>query len=205
MAMSTLLPVDVRAVPRSLVLNPPLTDAEFEALCHANDNVQFERTKEGVIHMNPPAGLFTGDGNAEIIHQLRSWWDTHLKGRATDSNTGFYLPDGSVLSPDAAYVSPKTLKDLTKAELAGFPHLCPDFVIELLSASDSLVKTQEKMDRWIENGAQLGWLIDPYAKKAYIYAPGVPVTIVAAASIQGSGVVEGFALDLLAIWRRYEM
>jgi Uma2 family endonuclease len=70
-----------------------------------------------------------------------------------------------VLSPDAAYVSPKVLKGLTKAELAGFPHLSPDFVIELLSASDSLVKTQEKMDRWIENGAQLGWLIDPYAKK----------------------------------------
>jgi Uma2 family endonuclease len=74
-----------------------------------------------------------------------------------------------------------------------------------LSASDSLVKTQEKIDRWIENGAQLGWLIDPYAKKAYIYAPGVPVTIVAAASIQGGGVVEGFSLDLLAIWRRYEI
>jgi hypothetical protein len=65
--MSTLLPVDVRFAARTLVLDPPMTDAEFEELCRANDNVQFERTKEGVIHMNPPAGLFTGDGNAEII------------------------------------------------------------------------------------------------------------------------------------------
>ena len=94
MAMSTLLPVDMRAVSRSLVLDPPLTDAELEALCRANDNVQFERTREGVIHMNPPAGLFTGDGNAEIIHQLRSWWNTHLKGRATIPTPDSICPMG---------------------------------------------------------------------------------------------------------------
>ena len=205
MPMSTLLPVDIRFAARTLVLDPPMTDAEFEELCRANDNVQFERTKEGVIHMNPPAGLFTGDGNAEIIHQLRSWWNTHLEGRATDSNTGFYLPDGSVLSPDAAYVSPKALKGLTKAELAGFPHLCPDFVIELLSASDSLVKTQEKMDRWIENGAQLGWLIDPYAKNVHVYAPGVQPAVFSECVIPGSGPVEGFALDLAKVWRCYKI
>jgi Uma2 family endonuclease len=203
--MSTLLPVDVRFAARTLVLDPPMTDAEFEELCRANDNVQFERTKEGVIHMNPPAGGLSGDGNAEIIWQLRDWWKSHRRGKVFDSNTGFYLADGSMLSPDAAYVSVERLNGLTKDQLTGFPRLCPDFVIELLSASDSLASTQKKMERWIENGAKLGWLIDPYVQKVYVYAPGLPPASVAEACINGSGPVEGFVLDLQEIWRCYEV
>jgi Uma2 family endonuclease len=203
--MSTLLPVDVRFAARTLVLDPPMTDAEFEELCRANDNVQFERTKEGVIHMNPPAGGLSGDGNAEIIWQLRDWWKSHRRGKVFDSNTGFYLADGSMLSPDAAYVSVERLNGLTKDQLTGFPRLCPDFVIELLSASDSLASTQEKLERWIGNGAKLGWLIDPYAQKVYVYAPGLRSAIVAEASVYGAGPVEGFVLDLQEIWRCYEV
>ena len=205
MAMSTLLPVDVRFAARTLVLDPPMTDAEFEELCRANDNVQFERTKEGVIHMNPPAGGLSGDGNAEIIWQLRDWWKSHRRGKVFDSNGGFYLADGSMLSPDAAYVSVEKLNGLTKDQLTGFPRLCPDFVIELLSVSDSLASTQEKMERWIENGAKLGWLIDPYVQKVYVYAPGLPPASVAEACINGAGPVEGFELDLQEIWRCYEV
>ncbi len=127
-----------------MVLDPPLTDAEFEALCAANDLVHFERTREGEILMHPPAGGFTSQGNAEIVSQLRSWWKTHRRGRVYDSNAGFYLPDGSMLSPDAAYVLPEKLKGLTKDELTGFPRLCPDFVVELFSKSDSMAETKEK-------------------------------------------------------------
>ena len=205
MAMSTLLPVDVRFAARTLVLDPPMTDAEFEELCRANDNVQFERTREGVIQMNPPAGGLTSDGNAEIIWQLRDWWKSHRRGKVFDSNGGFYLADGSMLSPDAAYVSVEKLNGLTKDQLTGFPRLCPDFVIELLSVSDSLASTQEKMERWIENGAKLGWLIDPYVQKVYVYAPGLPPASVAEACINGAGPVEGFELDLQEIWRCYEV
>jgi len=204
-AMSTLLPVDVRFAARTLVLDPPMTDAEFEELCRANDNVQFERTREGVIQMNPPAGGLTSDGNAEIIWQLRDWWKSHRRGKVFDSNGGFYLADGSMLSPDAAYVSVEKLNGLTKDQLTGFPRLCPDFVIELLSVSDSLASTQEKMERWIENGAKLGWLIDPYVQKVYVYAPGLPPASVAEACINGAGPVEGFELDLQEIWRCYEV
>ncbi len=205
MPMSTLLPVDMRAVTRSLVFDPPMTDAEFEALCRANDNVQFERTQEGVIHMNPPAGGLSGDGNAEIIWQLRDWWKSHRRGKAYDSNTGFYLPDGSMLSPDAAYVSLEKLNGLTKSQLTGFPRLCPDFVIELLSASDSLAATKEKLKQWIENGAHLGWLVDPYARVVHVYAPGVSAVIVTDTKVHGSGPIEGFILDVEEIWRCYEV
>ena len=165
--MHTLLSIEAE-LPRSLILDPPLTDAEFEALCAANDLIYFERTREGEILMQSPAGGFTSDGNAEIVSQLRSWWKTHRRGRVFDSSGGFFLPDGSMLNPDAAYVLPHRLKGLTKDDLTGFPRLCPDFVIELLSISDSVPKAQQKMELWIENGAALGWLIDPYKKSVYV-------------------------------------
>jgi Uma2 family endonuclease len=200
----TLLPIDA-ATPRSLVLDPPLTDAELEALCAASDWFGFERTREGEILMHPPAGGFTSDGNAEIVSQLRSWWKTHRRGRVFDSSGGFFLPDGSMLNPDASYVLPQTLREINKEQLTGFPRLCPDFVVELLSISDSLSKAQQKMERWIENGAALGWLIDPYNKKVYVYQPGCEAAAVSGNAIQGQGPVEGFTLDLDELWRCYEI
>lgn len=202
--MITLLPVDAET-PRSLVLNPRLTDCEFEALCAANDWFGFERTREGEILMNPPAGGFTSSGNAEIVAQLHFWWKVHRQGRTFDSSAAFFLPDGSVLSPDAAYVLPKKLEGLTKDDLTGFPRLCPDFVVELLSKSDSVPKAQEKMERWIENGATLGWLIDPYQKKVYIYGSGREAAVVPGKVVLGSGPVDGFNLDLEEVWRCYEI
>jgi Uma2 family endonuclease len=87
------------------------------------------------------------------------------------------------------------------ADSIGFPRLCPDFVIELLSPTD----TQEKMQRWIENGVQLGWLIDPYSRKVYVYAPGTPPVTVADSAVRGSGPVRGFVLDLARVWRCHEL
>jgi Uma2 family endonuclease len=200
----TLLPIDA-ATPRSLVLDPPLTDAELQALCAASDWFSFERTREGEILMHPPAGGFTSDGNAEIVSQLRSWWKTHRRGRVFDSSGGFFLPDGSMLNPDASYVLPQTLRGVDKEQLTGFPRLCPDFVVELLSISDSLSKAQQKMERWIENGAALGWLIDPYNKKVYVYQPEREAAAVSGNAIQGQGPVEGFTLDLDELWRCYEI
>ncbi len=97
-----------------------------------------------------------------------------------------------MLSPDASYVLPNKLKGLTKDELTGFPHLCPDFVVELLSVSDTLPKAREKMERWIENGVTLGWLIDPYKKKVYVYEPGGQDTVVSGNAISGEGSGRGF-------------
>jgi Uma2 family endonuclease len=202
--VDTLLPVDAET-PRSLVLDPPLTDAQFQELCFANDWFRFERTREGEILMHPPTGSFTSGGNAEIIGQLHSWWKTHRRGRTYDSNGGFFLPDGSMLNPDASYVLPQKLKGLTKDDLSGLPYLCPDFIIELLSVSDSLPKAKKKMERWIENGVALGWLIDPYKKTVYVYGPGREAAAVSGNAIHGSGPVEGFILDLDELWRCYEI
>lgn len=155
--------------------------------------------------MNPPTGMLTGDGNAEVTYQLRAWWHTHHEGRVSDSNTGFFLPDGSMLSPDAAYVLPEQLMGLTKAQLSGLLRLCPAFVVELLSPSDSLVETGKKMESWIANGAQLGWLIDPDRQRVIVYQPGQEPRESSALKLDGSGPVQGFSLDLGKLWRCYEV
>jgi len=155
--------------------------------------------------MHPPTGLLTSDGNAEITSQLRLWWKAHRRGRVANSNGTFFLADSSMLSPDASYVLPNKLKGLTKDELTGFPRLCPDFVVELLSVSDTLPKAREKMERWIENGVTLGWLIDPYKKKVYVYEPGGQDAVVSGNAISGKGPVERFTLDLDELWRCYEV
>jgi Uma2 family endonuclease len=203
--MSTLPRFEIFSLPRSLVVDPPLTDSEFEAMCLKNDDVQFERTSEGAIRMNPPTGAFTGDSNSEIIRQLRNWWHTHQRGRAFDNNTGFFLPDGSMLSPDAAYVLPEQLKGMTREQLTGFLRLCPAFVVELLSASDSLAETDKKMHRWIANGAQLGWMIDPYRKRVTIYQHGQQPREFSALQLDGEGPVQGFTLEVANVWRCYEV
>lgn len=182
-----------------------MSDEEFEAFCMRNDDVRIERTREGAIRMHPPTGLLTGDGNSEINRQFRSWWDAHTKGRVLDSNTGFFLPDGSMLSPEAAYVTAEQLKGVTRKQLTGFPRVFPAFVIELLSASDSLAETSEKMHRWIANGAQLGWLIDPYRQVESVYGAGREPIESSALKVDGSGPVEGFSLDLGKVWRCYEV
>jgi Uma2 family endonuclease len=168
-----------------------------------NDDIQIERRKDGVVDLNPPVGGFTGSANAAITYQLRKWWHTHHRGIAVGSSVGFFLPDGSMLSPDAAYVLPEQCEGLTATQRAGFPHYCPAFVIELLPAADKLVWTQEKMWLWIANGAHLGWLVDPYQQKVFVYEPGSETHVVEHTA-HGSGLVAGFALDLSEVWNCYE-
>jgi Uma2 family endonuclease len=200
--MSTIL--EIPKLPSTVVLDPPLTDEEFEKLCAANDFARLERTKEGKIVVNAPAGGDTSSGNIEIGAQLRDWWKQHRQGRVFDSSGGFFLPDGSVLNPDASYATADQMRGLTKEDRKHFLRLTPAFVIELLSASDSLTETKRKMETWIANGAKLGWLIDPYNRNVLIYEPGQAVRLETADKVAGNGPVAGFVLDLTAVWSLYE-
>ena len=202
--MATLLRIDTETLPRVLVLDPPITDAEFETLCRENREIRLERTKEGAVRMNPPTGGWTGSGNIEISTQLNIWWSTHERGSVFDSSTAFGLPDGSTLSPDASHVSQERLRALPKGALRGFPPVCPDFVIELRSESDSIQELKNKMDDWIANGAQLAWLIDPWERQAYVFRPNTTPGLVTANQLAGEGPVVGFVLDLARVWRRYQ-
>lgn len=195
---------DLPATVRSLRFYPPLSDAELEDFCSRNDDYRIERTRKGVIQVLTPTGLDTGGGNAELIVQLRVWVKKYRKGRAFDSNAGFYLPDGSMLSPDASFLSNETLAKVPEGGRKHIPHICPDFVIELISESDTLAGSKKKMTLWIINGVKLGWLVEPKKERIWVYLPDAaePATI-SGSFIEGTGPIEGFRLDLEELWEEY--
>src|SRR5579859_7573638 len=112
--------LELPELPARLAWDTPLSDEDFERAAMESEWAQLERTKEGEIIVNAPAGGFTGDGNSEVIYQLRAWWKTHKRGRAYDGNCGFFLSDGSCYAPDAAYVTSEQLKGFTSKQLSGF-------------------------------------------------------------------------------------
>ena len=188
----------------SVVLEPPLTDEEFEKLCMSTESVKLERSKEGKIIVNPPAGLDSSSGNIEISRQLANWWCEHQKGRVFDSSAGFFLPDGSSLSPDGAYATAEQMCGLSREDRKRFGRFAPAFVIELRSATDNLSESKKKMETWMQNGSKLGWLIDPYERKVWVYEPGKPPRSKSGNKITGTDPVEGFVLDLEAVWSYYQ-
>jgi Uma2 family endonuclease len=197
--------LEVPDLPIRLGWNKPLSDDEFECLAMSNEFMQLERSKEGELILNAPSGGFTSTGNAEIIYQLRTWWKTHKKGRVFDSNTGFFLSDGSSYSPDAAYVTAEQLAGLTRKDMERFLRLCPAFVIELVSKSDRRKAGEAKMHDWIANGAKLAWLIDPYKKSVTVYEPDRKTRTTRAEIVSGTGPVAGFAFNAADVWSCYEL
>lgn len=192
-------------MPDKIILEPDLSNEEFEELCAANGNLRLERTREGVIQVNAPAGSATGDGNSEIGYQLRAWWKSHRRGRVYDSSLGVFLPDGSALGPDAAYLTEKQVRLLRGEDLKHFLPFAPAFVIELLSESDSPKDAARKMQRWIENGVALGWLVNPFARTVTIYEADSETRVETGNKVIGAGPVDGFVLELEDVWRSYEL
>jgi Uma2 family endonuclease len=178
-----------------------LTDEDYFAFCAANPELNVERTREGEIVIVPPAGGESDFRTLEAAGDLREWAKKDRRGKAFASSVQFLLPDGSGLSPDAAWVSNKRLAALTKVELRKFPRLVPEFVIEVMSPSDRLASAQKKMQLWAANGVDLGWLIDGDNRRVFVYrGASEPRVVTNAASIAGEGPVEGFVLPLGEIW-----
>ncbi|MEO7650080.1 MAG: Uma2 family endonuclease [Bryobacteraceae bacterium] len=179
-----------------------MTEDEFFDFCASNPGLRIERTARGEIIIMPPAGFETGFRNNDLCRQLGNWAKADGRGVALDSNTEYVLPNGAALSPDASWVSKSRLEQFTKEQKRRFLPLCPDFVIELLSPSDRLKTVKAKMEEWIDNGVDLGWLIDADSKTVYIYRPGQPPTELAGAGeIVDEGPVAGFRLDLRDVWQ----
>jgi len=174
---------------------------EFFDFCQANSDWQIERSAEGEIIIMPPVGLDSGNFELEAAGQLRNWARRDGRGKAYGPNTGFELPKGAMRAPDAAWVSLRRLEVLTPEQRTRFAPVCPEFVVEIKSPSDSLPRLKRKMREWLENGAELAWLVVPDAKTVYIYRPGAPVeTVEGASRLAGDGPIQGFELDLTDIW-----
>jgi Uma2 family endonuclease len=181
-----------------LELTLELTDEQFFQLCTDNRDLRFERTASGGLIIMPPTGSETGRRNSDLNYQLQSWsrQNKHL-GVAFDSSTGFKLPDGTDISPDAAWVRRDRWDGLTPEQKEKFAPICPDFVVELRSTTDSLEKLRAKMKVYVKNGAKLGWLLDRKNRKVEISRQGSDVEILdSPATLSGEDVLPGFVLDL---------
>jgi len=193
--------IEIRPVVLRLQPVLHLTDDQLFELCQLNSELHIERTPEGELLIMPPAGWESSNQNLELSAQLLMWAKRDATGVATDSSGGFRLPNGAMRSPDAAWVRRSRLAALTRRQKQRFLPLCPDFVIELRSPSDNLSALQAKMDEYIENGAQLGWLIDPLEKRVYVYRPQRQVErLDGPAALSGDPELPGLVLDLSAIW-----
>jgi Uma2 family endonuclease len=190
---------------RPLVIHLPeslrLSEEDFYEFCQLNRELKVERTASGVILIGSPTGGETGSRNSEITAQLRFWSKRDGTGVAFDSSTGFILPNGAERSPDAAWVLRARLDQLSPESKRKFLPLCPDFVIELKSPSDSFEDLQAKMEEYIENGSQLGWLLVPDRRRIYVFCRGEAMRLVERVSdISGEPLLRGFTLDLKDVW-----
>ncbi|MGB5963190.1 MAG: Uma2 family endonuclease [Coleofasciculaceae cyanobacterium] len=192
--------VAIITLPPTLELMIDLTDEQFFELCQKNRDYRFERTAQGELIIMPPTGSETGNHNGKITQRLMNWADTNELGIVFDSSTGFKLPNGANRSPDASWIKIERWNALTAEQQGKFAPICPDFVVELLSPTDSLSTTRKKMQEYIDNGAKLGWLLNRKNQQVEIYRPGQPVEILQSpSSLSGEDLMPGFNLKLQGI------
>ena len=178
-----------------------MTDHEFFVFCQLNPEWHMECTSTGDLIIMPPTVGWTGTRNFTLIGIFSRWVEADGTGLGFDSSTGFVLPNGAKRSPDLAWVTRARWEALTAEEKEEFPPLCPDFVVKLRSRSDDLATLQAKMQEYMANGAQLGWLIDPQEKKVYIYRPNAEVDCLEnPMTISGEPLLSGFTLNLQQLW-----
>jgi Uma2 family endonuclease len=188
------------AIPKGFRITPE----QFEQLAYAEQLARLELTKTGELIVMSPTGGTAGRKNSRLTQQLRNWADRNGTGEVFDSSTVFVLPSGARRSPDVSWIQLERWNQLTQAQQDGFPPIAPDFVIELVSPSDlknqRYEDLQAKMQEYLDNGVQLGWLIEPKAKTVEIYRPSESVEILNnPPTLSGEDILPGFTLDLTEI------
>ncbi|NET35980.1 MAG: Uma2 family endonuclease [Cyanothece sp. SIO1E1] len=201
MATTLLIQTETTPMRVSLPAIAPMTRDQFYAFCQANRDLRIERTASGEVVIIPPAFSDIGNRNFNLAVQLGIWAEQDGTGLGFDSSAGFTLANGATRSPDAAWIKAERWNTLTEAEKASFAPICPDFVIELRSASDSLRSLKAKMQEYIDNGALLGWLIDRKNRTVYIYRHNqTPQILENPDQIIGGPELPGFSLLMAKIW-----
>lgn len=200
--MTTLL-IQTESLP--LIVNFPalvqMTPTQFYEFCQANPDLRIERTATWEVIIMPPTFSDTGNRSGKAFQQLANWSDQDGTGETFDSSTGFTLPNEATRSPDASWIKSDRWNALTEGERASFAPICPDFVIELRSASDTLSNLQAKMHEYIDNGAVLGLLIDRKNRTVHIYRPHqLPEILDNPEAVSGDPELPGFVLQMAKIW-----
>ncbi len=194
------LVIEEEYLPATLTAGP-MSDEEFAKFCAKYPDSFIEMTVEGELVIMPPNYPLSSAQGGEVFRQLGDWARSDKRGIATDATGGYVLPSGARRSPDAAWVPKDRLRAMDLKELKKFWHLCPPFVIEVRSTWDRLPKLRRKMQEWIDNGAELAWLIDPERRAVEVYRPQqAPEVLEAIDGISAGAPVEGFTLQLARVW-----
>jgi Uma2 family endonuclease len=203
--MSTTTSTNAEREPVVLHFSPLLkkmSEEEFYEFCRVNPDLSLELSSEGDLIIMPPTGGKTGRRNFKLNLRLGTWTEKDGTGQAFDSSTVFALPNGAKRSPDFAWITNERWHALTEEEQERFPPLCPDFVVELRSRTDTLKNLREKMEEYMANGAQLGWLIDPQERRVYVYRPEASAVeqLDDPRVVSGEPLLRGLELELREIW-----
>lgn len=178
-----------------------LTSEQFFQLCSDNPDLRLELTAQKEIVIMPPSGSENSGRNFDLAVQLGQWMKGDKTGKGFESSAGFTLPNGAVRAPDLAWIHRERWAALSKEQREKFAPICPDFVVEIRSKRDILRELKAKMLEYIDNGAQLAWLIDPFRRKVYVYRPGhEPRQLDAPESVSADPVLRGFTMQMSEIW-----
>jgi Uma2 family endonuclease len=179
------------------IKNVELSDDQFYQLCQINEDWKLEQTAKGELIIMPPVGAISGNRESEFNADVVIWNRQSKLGKVFSSSTVFTLPNGGKRSPDVAWIANERWESLSIKEKEKFAKICPDFVIELRSRTDSLSQLQEKMQEYLNSGLRLGWLIDPQNQQVEIYRQNQSVEIVSLpTSLSAENVLPGFILEL---------
>ena len=189
------------ALPARLRPPAPLSDDELMAFSEANKPCKVERLATGEILVMTVSGFENNRREAYVVSELTAWAEMDGRGVTFSSNAGFNLSDGSTLSPDGGWVEAGRLAALTQHQRERFLPFAPDFILEILSPSDSLADLDAKMEQWIANGVRLAWRIDPFAASVAIYQSGGSLVVLEHPEVvEGTGPIAGFQLKMARVW-----
>jgi len=178
-----------------------LTDDQFFLLCQENETLILERNANGDLIVMPLRGAAISIITVELTAQIYSWNEQTKLGVAFSSTTGFQLANGAVRCPHASWILLSRWHDLTAEQKEKFVPFAPDFVVELVSATDDLKRVRAKMAEYRDNGSRLGWLINRELKQVEVYRPREEIEILESPnSLSGETVLPGFVLDMESIW-----
>lgn len=178
-----------------------MTDEELFHFCEQNKHVPIERDDNHQILFMPPVSSEYAGKNSSLNADLVIWNRKLKSGLTFDSSAGFYLPDTSMRSPDASWISRERWNALTEDQRKGFAYIVPDFVVELASPSDSIAQLKLKMEQYRNNGVRLGWLIDPKTETVFIYRIDGTVSKIEGFdnTLSGEEVLPGFEFGLVVL------
>jgi Uma2 family endonuclease len=196
--------LSLSGLPMPVILRPaaPLSELELMAFSRRNGPYRIEQNAIGELEIMSPAGSEGGRREQFVIRMLGNWAEKY-GGACFSSNAGFTMRDKSVRSPNASWIDQARWDAIPEADQEGYVSACPDFLVEILSKTDSRSKLEEKMEMWIANGARLAWMIDPFATEILIYRPGKESErLLRPEWIEADTVVPGFRLETSRLWAK---